>query len=143
MSVTMSKNGEHKGKIVEKIVRSRGYKLTLLASRLRMSRSTLYKQFKMRNLSDSFLFKLGKVLEVDFRSVFPELRYSVLYEPVDVDPLTHEAMLQMNDLRFRYMLLLEDYNKLLQFFVSAINEKEFHSVKVKVSRFVEIYMKKQ
>ncbi len=137
-------NSQMKGRIVEKIIRSRGYKLSLIAKKMQMSRATLYKKFKSNDLSDLFLFNLGKVIRVDFSEVFPELKNSLFYvSDITIgDKIPEKVVEEMRFIQNKYTFLLEDYNRLLRFFVKLIDSNEFHSVKNEISRFVADNMRK-
>ena len=134
-----------KGQIVEEIIRNGGYKISLIAERLSMSRATLYKKFRSDNLTDLFLFNLGKVIRFDFSEVFPELRNSIFYETAsDKQHQSKQHKMQdLHNLRDKYAKILEDYNKLLKFLVELMDENEYHSVKREISLFVNHHIKKK
>ncbi len=134
-----------KGQVVEEIIRNGGYKLTLIADRLHMSRATLYKKFRSDNLTDLFLFNLGKVIRFDFSDVFPELKNSVFYGTASdkIRQSKHQKMQDLRDLQDKYSQILEDYNKLLKFLVELMDENEYHSVKKEIGLFIKEHIKKK
>jgi hypothetical protein len=65
---------KHYGEIVEKKVRELDLNISALASKLDISRQTLYEYFKIPNLGLGFIYRLGKVINYDFIEDIPEIK---------------------------------------------------------------------
>lgn len=64
----------HKGQILEQVVRKKYSKLSELASKLGISRQTLYRRFEDKDLDLDFIKAVGKIIHHDFSAEFEELR---------------------------------------------------------------------
>ncbi|MEL6152980.1 MAG: hypothetical protein AAFQ78_03035, partial [Bacteroidota bacterium] len=68
---------QHRGEIVETIVRRSGYSIKSLAQKLRVSRNTIYNKFREQDLSYEFIANVGDVIHYDFTTDFPEIKTSI------------------------------------------------------------------
>ena len=64
---------QHRGEVVEKVVRNGGISIKKIAERLKISRGTLYCKFREPELSYEFIKKIGNILYYDFEMHFSEL----------------------------------------------------------------------
>ncbi len=134
---------EHRGEIVEQIVRKSGFSLKKLAERLGISRNTLYNRFGDPNLSYEFIIKVSNVIHYDFTLDFPETKEKVQekeekeareQEGTDyIDRYTAELL----KLERKYTNLLERYNKLLGTLVHLANNNELQTIKKEILHFIE------
>jgi AcrR family transcriptional regulator len=108
---------EHRGEILEKVVRKRNPNITDLSKKVGYDRQTIYRHFKDTQLSDSIILKYAKALKYDFYREFPDLlNYSnMVAEPLaDYRPLTlSDALKEADGWKNKYISLLERYNELL------------------------------
>ena len=108
---------EHKGQILERVVRRRHGNITELAELVGYDRQTIYRHFKDSDLSDVIILKYAKALQYDFRLEFPELMSysSHVAEPLsEYTPLTvADAMKEIDRWKNKYIDLLEKHNDLL------------------------------
>jgi len=68
------KFSDHRGEMIEQIVRQSGFPIKELARRLNMSRNTLYSRFKDTRQNIDFIKRLGEIVHYDFSNLFPELK---------------------------------------------------------------------
>ena len=122
----MKKSEEHRGEIVEKIVRKSGIKLTSLVKLVGVkSHGTLYNWFSYQNLDWEKIEKIGRAIGHDFRIEFPDMPVYLknIQTPIEVnepiegygnyDPLK-KCNEEMELWRSKYINLLETHNKLLK-----------------------------
>jgi hypothetical protein len=98
---------QHKGEIVEKAVRQSGIPLTKLVARLGKSRKWIYNAFENPQLSFDVIIEIGKIIHYDFSQDFKELKNT---------QISTRETLSISEVEFwknKYLLLLEDYKKLL------------------------------
>jgi hypothetical protein len=98
---------QHKGEIVEKAVRQSGIPLTKLVARLGRSRKWIYNAFENPQLSLDVILEIGKIIHYDFSNEIKEL---------NSNNSVNETRPDYNEVEFwknKYLLLLEDYKKLL------------------------------
>jgi hypothetical protein len=119
----------HRGEIVEKFVRKSGYPLTRLAAKLDISRNTLYTRFKSDNLSYDFIQDIGRVLNYDFSTHFPEMSKEVHLTGIKSD--------ELRSLENKYSTLLEKHIKLLEILVNLANQTDNQSLKQEINKFME------
>ena len=128
---------KHKGQIVERIVRQSGYTLTRLATRLNISRNTLYNKFNNPNLSFDFIMKVGEIISYDFSIDFPEMKREP--EEIGADGGQYETNKEFEYVGFmkEYFALAKQHRSLLEFLVKLANNNELKAVKEEIRRFVE------
>ncbi|AMR30531.1 hypothetical protein A0256_03385 [Mucilaginibacter sp. PAMC 26640] len=108
----------HKGQVVEYIVRRNGYSITDLATELNVNRRTVYNYFQNSNLKYDVIYKIGLIIRYDFSKEFPEVLTCNEFEIknrqtqslITVDEMKANAE-QWKD---KYVQLLEDYNEALR-----------------------------
>ena len=98
---------KHQGKIVEYIIRRKGYNISQLAIELHIDRRTLYNLFQSQNLKTNFVQKLGKLIGHDFSIELPELFISgeLKEETINTDT--------SNLYQKKYIDLLGNYNVMI------------------------------
>jgi lambda repressor-like predicted transcriptional regulator len=67
----------HHGKIIEYVVRKKGYNIRDLAKALNISRRTLYNLFNQPILDFQVISQIGEIIRHDFSVEFPELFESI------------------------------------------------------------------
>ena len=128
---------EHKGQIVERIVRRSGFSITGLAKRLDISRNTLYNRFDNPNLGYRFIIDVGNIIHYDFTLNFPEIKKETEVggeNPVRSIDREAAALLKIEG---KYINLLERYTKLLGILVKLANENELNTLKKEILKFIE------
>lgn len=130
---------KHKGKIVSKITKKRGYKFVAVAQQMGISRATLYKSLKKPHLTDQFLIKVGRIIHYDFAKDFPNLRHSLLYKSNNENTLTNQGkkIEALSNLYKKYTILLEESNKLMKFLVRVLNNTQVASIKRSIDMFIK------
>lgn len=127
----------HRGQIVEKIIRRSGYPLTRLASKLGISRNTLYNRFENPNLGYRFIMEVGNIIHYDFTTDFPNMK-------AELEQM-HDAPLQVIDretieilqAESKYIQLLEKYVKLLSILAKLANYNTLTTLKKEILTFIE------
>ena len=119
----------HRGQIVENVVRRSGFSLTKLASKLEISRNTLYNKFRNANLSYRLIQEIGQAIHYDFSLDFPEM-------PKE-EYVTGKKDNHLITLESKYAILLEKHIKLLEILVKIANEADAHSLKQQLNKLIE------
>ena len=129
----------HKGQIVEKIVRKSGHTFTNIATKLRISRNTLYNRFQNPNLSYRCIAEIGDIIYYDFTIDFPEMRKKMEASgesnPILIKSIHRSATLWR--IENKYASLLEKYNKLLAILVKVANQNELQDLKDELLNLIE------
>lgn len=107
----------HKGEIIKAAIEKSGVKKTLLAAEMGISRGTLYNIFNQIDVDTNTILKIGRIIHYDFSVTFTKLKSDNLakdpqeaYYTRDMDQLKSDV----NYWKEKYILLLEEYNKLLK-----------------------------
>lgn len=119
---------QHRGEIIENVVRKSGISLSVLAEKMGISRNTLYNRFKEKNLSYDFILTLGVVLHYNFSVHFPEMKSDSAF-PDDVRA-------ELFQLEKKYKSLLEKYNWLLKFLLKKSQEADQHALHKQIKEFI-------
>ena len=122
---------QHRGEIVEAIVRRSGYSIKALSKKLRVSRNTIYNKFREQDLSYEFIANVGDIIHYDFNADFPEIKTSVV---LDKDKQATELW----RLEQRYARLLERHHKLLTFLVKISNDYNLIWLKKDIDEFLDV-----
>jgi len=122
---------QHRGEILEAVIRRSGYSIKALAERLGISRNTIYNKFKEHDLSYDFIVRVGNIIHYDFTHDYPEIKTIV-----STDKAHHPAELWR--LEQKYTRLLERYNKLLGFLVKTANDYHLEKLKREIDKFLEL-----
>jgi plasmid maintenance system antidote protein VapI len=122
---------QHRGKILEEVVRKSGYSLKALAEKLGVSRNTIYNKFKEYNLSYDFIVRVGDTIHYDFTYEYPELTTTV-----SVDKKKHVAELWW--LEKKYTRLLEHYGQLLSFLLRMASDYHLERLQKDIDKFLEV-----
>jgi hypothetical protein len=105
---------QHKGEIVEHIVRQSGYSLTRLTNQLGKSRRWIYNAFENPHLSINHILDIGRVIHYDFSADIEELKR---YRQMSGDLENQHLAMDENSTEYwknKYLLLLEKYNEMLE-----------------------------
>ena len=123
----------HRGKIVEKVIRQSGYSLSKLASRLHISRGTLYNKFKRADLSYRFIIQAGNVIHYNFTHDFPEMKQEDQFiEENDFFNLDRKTKTEI-----KYRKLLERHIHLLQLLLRIAHENGLYALKQHIIQLME------
>ncbi len=117
---------KHKGQIIEKIVRKSGFPLAILAKRLHISRNTLYKRFKRKNLPYDFILAVGHVIGYDFSTIFPVL-----------EKITIDIKDKVKRAKDKYIRLLERYVNLLTLAAVVMKKTKREEARKEIADFLE------
>jgi len=121
---------QHRGEILEAVVRKSGYPLKTIAARLGVSRNTIYNKFREHDLSYDFIVRVGELLHYDFTYEYPEIKTTV-----SIDKNQHVAELWW--LEKKYTRLLERYSQLLSFLLRMANDYHLERLKKEIDKFLE------
>lgn len=107
---------QHRGEIIKEIIQQNGVNQTRLAKDLRMSRSSLYRQYDIPNLSFVFIRQVGAAIGYDFSARIKGLVTdpSMVAEPAAAYPLDSLADCQQRLLRVheQFMEKVRQYDEL-------------------------------
>jgi hypothetical protein len=99
---------QHRGELLESIIRKSPYSLSTVAKKLGISRTTLYNKFKECGLDYDFILIVSDLLHHDIKAEIPELDTKVAF--------SLEQQLYQTRLREKqYLALLERYRRLFAF----------------------------
>ncbi|TDG95380.1 hypothetical protein [Cardinium endosymbiont of Culicoides punctatus] len=119
---------QHRGEIIENVVRKSGISLSVLAAKMGLSRNTLYNRFRERNLSYDFILTLGAIIHYNFAVEFPEMKID--------EVLTEDPRAELWKVEKKYKDLLEKYNKLLKFLLKKSQDVDQHAVNKKIKELI-------
>ncbi len=128
---------QHRGQIVEKIIRRSGYPISRLASKLGISRNTLYNKFENPNLGYRFIIDVGNTIHHDFTVEFPNIKAEL--EKLGDTPIERLDRETVEILRAesKYIHLLEKYTKLLSILAKLANSNTLPTLKKEIREFIE------
>ncbi|MDN5246737.1 MAG: hypothetical protein V3581_00375 [Candidatus Cardinium sp.] len=119
---------QHRGEIIENVVRRSGISLSILASKMDVSRNTLYNRFKDKNVSYDFILTLGAVLHYNFSAHFPEMKSD--------SPLPDDPRAELFQLERKYKTLLEKYHWLLKFLLKKSQDADQHALHKQIQELI-------
>lgn len=116
----------HRGKFVKKVIQEEGFSISKVAKTLRVTRVTLYNQFKKPNLSRDFILKVGKVIKYDFSLDFPEMQPKSTVPTIakhrkEYASYGMENVLELLTMEKKYTRLLDYHNQLLSLLIQIID----------------------
>lgn len=125
---------EHMGKIIKEAINKSGKTITQVAIDLGISRNTLYSKFKLPYVRKDFIIKLGYVLKHDFSNDITNFgEYSKIFESIwgEID--------DRKEMKFAkpYLVLLEEYNKLLMLLIRISNIKNLECIREEIGTFLK------
>lgn len=101
------------GAIVEKIVRRSGISIAELARRINVDRRSIYYWFKQESLNADIIYKVGRALDYDFSTEFPNLiKNHTVDSHFSINGSADDAE-SVQYWKHKYIALLEKYNELL------------------------------
>lgn len=123
----------HQGEILQEAIKSSGISITRIVDDLGITRPTMYRKFKERELDYTFVKRIGDIIGHDFADDFTSLQQTDLsfsVTPVSKNvtnvsvgtvstrtgvtvPSDADSLKQLMLLQQKYIALLEDYNELL------------------------------
>lgn len=113
---------KHRGEIIEKVIRERGYPIARVAKKLGKSRRHIYNIFENDSVPFDVIIELGKIINYDFSQDFKELKHyevSNLISDGKPEYFTSEAeelgyyKREFDIITMKYIRLLERYSELL------------------------------
>lgn len=128
---------KHRGQIVEKAVRQSGYSITKVAKKLGISRNTLYNRFGNPKLGYRFIVEVGNLIHYDFAPEFPEIKAEPQKGTEGITPSINRSTAELLRVERKYIVLLEQYTKLLGILVKLANENDLHVLKREILEFTE------
>ena len=140
MSNTYSNNIDmHEGKVIQRLIKESPQTLTGIAMQMGKSRNMLYSRFKLKRLTPSFLFSLGKIINIDLKRIFPRLSEDQHY----LSLVDEKEMLEQKQgdeiykkLQEKYYRLLEGYNKLFKFLFRVIKQNGLKPIEKELKTFL-------
>jgi CRISPR/Cas system-associated exonuclease Cas4 (RecB family) len=109
---------EHRGEIVEKVIRQSGYPITKLAKKIGKTARWMYYQFENHNMPIDYILQIGNFIHYDFSNDIKDLKKYNLSNGNPINKETNATYLkneEINDYwKDKYLALLEKYNALLQ-----------------------------
>ena len=105
---------QHRGEIVEAVVRNSGYSITKLADRLGKSRRWMYLMFENPTVPLDYVIKIGKLINHDFSDEIDEFKNiseSVTFESGVMYKKNDKTVVYWKE---KYYELLEDYHQLVK-----------------------------
>ena len=103
---------QHRGEIIEKVVRESGFSLTKLAQRMGKSRKWLYDAFENPNLSIEFIHEIGKIIHHDFNFDFSSQQAHIT--PDSISTLHKTKNDEIAFWKDKYIQVLEENKRLLE-----------------------------
>jgi len=108
---------QHKGEIVEKVIRQSGYPITRLAKKLGKSPRWMYYMFDKDNVPIDHILEIGAILHYDFSEQIKDLKkYKIIEKSEEVQESLPEHQLKDEEIALwknKYLELLEKHNQLL------------------------------
>lgn len=131
MNTTTDKLMErHRGEILEMVIRKSPYSIKTLASKLGISRTTLYNKFKEYNLDYDFLLQVSDILHYDIKGELPQLNTKVI---LPINQYSQQTRL----IEKQYIELLERYKRLFGFLTRITHKYGLERVRHQIDRIVE------
>jgi len=128
---------DHRGQLVEKIIRRSGLSLTKLSHRLGISRNTLYNRFQNPKLGYRFILEVGRIIHHDFTNDFPDMKEEIeLLGEGPIRSMDRETV-ELWKSEGKYIALLEKYAKLLGMLAKVANDNSLPSLKREICEFIE------
>ena len=121
---------QHRGAILELALRKKAYPISALASKLGISRTTLYNKFREHDLSYDFILQVGYIIHYDFTHEFPTIRLSCMKltkSPTTIWRLEH-----------RYARMLEHYEQLFSFLTRVTHRYHLKETKEAMDKFLKV-----
>lgn len=94
----------HRGKILKKVLKDYGIKISELSNKLGVTRGTVYNIFKKEIVPLYYFEKIGLIINFDFSKIIPEIN--------KIKNFSENDMLWKD----KYIILLEEYNQFLKTF---------------------------
>jgi AcrR family transcriptional regulator len=103
----------HHGQIVEKVIRRNGHSISEIARITGVNRRSVYNWFNQRTLKEDIIVRLGRAIQHDFSSMFPDLMFKTTDFTSTGQTLNSQP--DQNAIwKDKYIELLERYNELLE-----------------------------
>lgn len=103
---------KHHGKIIKFTLKKSNYNLSDLAKSMNVNRRTLYNWFNQEKIKKEIIFRIGCIIRHNFLKEFPEMFSSDEFDVINM-PKNHQLKgNERNGWRNKYLLLLEEYNKI-------------------------------
>jgi hypothetical protein len=99
---------QHRGELLESIIRKSPYSISTVARKLGISRTTLYNKFKECSLDYDFILTVSDLLHHDIKVEIPELDTRVTFS-------VEQQIYQRRIREKQYLALLERYRRIFAF----------------------------
>ncbi|NVO31536.1 hypothetical protein [Hymenobacter lapidiphilus] len=123
----------HQGEILQDAIKNSGISITRIVDDLGITRPTMYRKFKERELDYTFVKRVGEIIGHDFSNDFTitqqtDLSFNVTHAPKNVTNVSEsgnvsrstvtvvassDSLKDLMQLQQKYIALLEAYNELL------------------------------
>ena len=106
----------HDGEILKKLIGKGEVPISRIAKQLGVDRSTIYRMFEKTDIPIEFLLKIGKVINKDMSTFFPEVIQAIQEPPMNYNsPKSYSDLLDESRYwKDKYIDILEKYNSLLK-----------------------------
>lgn len=103
---------QHRGEIIEQVIRQSGFPITVIAKKMGKSRRWMYLMFDNPQVDIETILKIGKIIHHDFSAEIKEM--SAISPTSFEDPENPYNNQTKEYWKNKYLKLLEDYNELLK-----------------------------
>ncbi len=103
---------QHRGEIIEQVIRQSGFPITVIAKKMGKSRRWMYLMFDNPQVDIETILKIGKIIHHDFSAEIKEM--SAINPTSFEDPENPYNNQTKEYWKNKYLKLLEDYNELLK-----------------------------
>jgi len=119
----------HDGEILKKLIGKGEVPISRIAKQLGVDRSTIYRMFEKTDIPIEFLLKIGKVINKDMSTFFPEVIQAIQEPPVNyTSPKSYSELLDESRYwKDKYIDILEKYNNLLNEQLASSKSKNSNS----------------
>lgn len=104
----------HRGEFIKNKISEIGISLSELSRRLNISRKTMYNWFEDDDLPIEHVLSIGKVVNIDFRTEFPDIFKNGVEEPINQ---------YGTNWREKYFALLEENHQISKKYVDLMDKK--------------------
>ncbi len=126
---------KHIGETVYKAIKSKKYSIEFISSKLGITRNTLYKKLKKKDLTLDIVIKIGNIIEYDFLNEISGIEKYARDKSLFLFRNNKEKNAIMYKLK--YLKLLYQYNILLDFMKSLADDHDLKSLKEDIKEFVK------
>jgi hypothetical protein len=122
---------QHRGELLESIIRKGPYSISTVAKKLGISRTTLYNKLKECGLDYDFIVTVSDLLRYDIKAEIPELDTNVSFS---LDQQLYQKRMREK----KYIALLERYRGIFSFLSKASYQYGLDYVRKQMDKLPEI-----